>query len=362
MKSFADSSFDVDRYLSCRPSYPQEVYDIILAYHFNFPPSRSGPYKGGNTRFLDLGCGPGFVASTLAPHFEHTLGLDPSKKMVDIGLQPVRGEKVEYRVGNAEDLDSAGVGVGDQGVDLVVAGQAAHWFDHSKVWSQLTKHVRPGGTVAYLGYAELLFPSHPHLTHFFTSFSSSPPPNGIGPYWSQPGRGIVEGLLDRVPFPLMPTLRTEQGQGQGEVEGEGEVGAEIERIVGRRPVLIDEPKLESSSDTPKGYEKEWAPETAMRIRHTPFSPFLMRQHWTLAQLDAYLRTFSATHEYWKMNPQDQAKEKAKAKVGDVEGDVVDRFMAVIKEAFEKEGAVDKDGNGSFDVAWPLVLMMIKKNL
>lgn len=162
----------------------------------------------------------------------------------------------------------------------------------------------------------------------------------------------------------MPTLRTEQGQGQGEVEGEGEVGAEIERIVGRRPVLIDEPKLESSSDTPKGYEKEWAPETAMRIRHTPFSPFLMRQHWTLAQLDAYLRTFSATHEYWKMNPQDQAKEKAKAKakVGDVEGDVVDRFMAVIKEAFEKEGAVDKDGNGSFDVAWPLVLMMIKKNL
>lgn len=103
-------------------SYPQEVYDIILAYHFNFSPSRSGPYKGGNTRFLDLGCGPGFVASTLAPHFEHTLGLDPSKKMIDIGLQPVRGEKVEYRVGNAEDLDSAGVGVGEQGVDLVVAG------------------------------------------------------------------------------------------------------------------------------------------------------------------------------------------------------------------------------------------------
>lgn len=158
----------------------------------------------------------------------------------------------------------------------------------------------------------------------------------------------------------MPTLR--RGHGEGEVE----VGAEMERIVGRRPVFINEAKLESSSDTPQGYEKGWARETAMRIRHTPISPFLMRQHWTLAQLDAYLRTFSATHEYWRMNPQDQAKEKAKAKikakVGDVEGDVVDRFMAVIKEAFEKEGAVDKDGNGSFDVAWPLVLMMIKKNL
>lgn len=195
-------------------SYPQEVYDIILAYHFNFPPSRSGPYKGGNTRFLDLGCGPGFVASTLAPHFEHTLGLDPSKKMVDIGLQPVRGEKVEYRVGNAEDLDSAGVGVGDQGVDLVVAGtfslipipsvsfsllltffsyvfltatcngqtdkwwgrigQAAHWFDHSKVWSQLTKHVRPGGTVAYLvgppNFLYLFSLTNPLALFFFFPF------------------------------------------------------------------------------------------------------------------------------------------------------------------------------------------------
>lgn len=158
----------------------------------------------------------------------------------------------------------------------------------------------------------------------------------------------------------MPTLRRSSLTG-----GEREVGAdEMERIVGRRLVLIDEPKLESSSDTHNGYEKEWAPGTAMRIRHTSSSPFLMRQHWTLAQLDAYLRTFSATHEYWRVNPQDQAKGKgtAKAKVGDVEGDVVDRFMAVIKEAFEKEGAVDKDGNGSFDVAWPLILMMIKKNL
>ena len=100
----------------------------------------------------------------------------------------MRGEHVEYKVGNAEDLDSAGVGVGDNGVDLVVAGmspfltipsflaraagagggggcshlfcklmkmgmylgQAAHWFDHSRVWPQLTRHVRPGGTVAYL--------------------------------------------------------------------------------------------------------------------------------------------------------------------------------------------------------------------
>ncbi|OXC58326.1 hypothetical protein C358_06231, partial [Cryptococcus neoformans MW-RSA852] len=204
------------------------------------------------------------------------------------------------------------------------------------------------------GYAELLFPSHPHLTHLFTSFSSSPPPNGIGPYWSQPGRGIVEGLLDRVPFPVKPALRREEGEG---VE-------EVERVVGRRPVMIDEPAPaldpaldpETCLDALKKYEGEWAPETAIRIRHTPSSPFFMRQHWTLTQLEAYLRTFSATHEYWRVNPDDEAKGRVKRG----EGDVVDRFMVVIKRAFENEGVVDKDGKGSFDVAWPLVLMMIKK--
>lgn len=36
----------------------------------------------------------------------------------------MRGENVEYKVGNAEDLDSAGVGVGGNGVDLVVAGMS----------------------------------------------------------------------------------------------------------------------------------------------------------------------------------------------------------------------------------------------
>lgn len=56
------------------------------------------------------------------------MGLDPSQKMVQVGLQPVRGGKVEYRVGNAEDLDNAGVGVGDHGVDLVVAGMFTFYY------------------------------------------------------------------------------------------------------------------------------------------------------------------------------------------------------------------------------------------
>lgn len=33
---------------------------------------------------------------------------------------------------------------------LMCTGQAAHWFDHAATWKELSKRVRPGGTVAYL--------------------------------------------------------------------------------------------------------------------------------------------------------------------------------------------------------------------
>lgn len=75
----------------------------------------------------------GFLALSLAPHFKHTLALDPAKKMVDIGLQPADSTvpKVEYKVGTAEKLGKAGVGEGEEGVDLVVAGKSGKPFVQS---------------------------------------------------------------------------------------------------------------------------------------------------------------------------------------------------------------------------------------
>lgn len=78
--------------------------------------------------------------------------IDPSKKMVELGLQPADPSlpRIEYSVGSAEDLGAAGLKPGDGGVDLIIAGQAAHWFDYPKVWKEFSKFVRPGGTVAFI--------------------------------------------------------------------------------------------------------------------------------------------------------------------------------------------------------------------
>lgn len=59
----------------------------------------------------------------LARKFKQVIGLDPSSKMVKVGIQPDSpSTRIDYRVGNAEDL--IGAGVEDQSVDLVVAGMS----------------------------------------------------------------------------------------------------------------------------------------------------------------------------------------------------------------------------------------------
>ncbi|ODN92089.1 hypothetical protein L198_05761 [Cryptococcus wingfieldii CBS 7118] len=328
MTSFAKASFDVATYLHCRPSYPQRVYSLILAYHSAI---RSSPQWG---TLLDLGCGPGFVASELAPRFDQTIALDPSATMVSIGLQPVGNDKdgskpIQYKVGKGENLEAAGIQ--ENSVDLVVAGQAAHWFDHTRVWPQLTRTVRPGGSVVYLGYAEMQFPGHPNVTSIFSNFSSSV----IGKYWSQPGRSIVENLLDDVPWPTTPTP----------------VSANIQQTIAKDGL--------AASQADHG---GWDISTAIRIRHSPESPFLMEQSWSLAQLEGYLRTFSAVHEYFAANPEDKAKRIGKGQEdgkGSPSGDVVERVVWELGQELEKAGVL-KNGKGKIEVVWPLVLMMIKK--
>lgn len=87
----------------------------------------------------------GFIAQTLAAKFEHISAVDPSSKMVEVGLQPPSGNQVDYSVGFAEDLSH----IEDGSVDLITAGQAAHWFDFPRVWQELGRVLSDKGTVAF---------------------------------------------------------------------------------------------------------------------------------------------------------------------------------------------------------------------
>jgi len=117
------------------------LYDTVLAYH-----------QGSQSLCIDLGCGHGIVARALSDLFQ-VIGTDPSDGMIEQaksstlkGVYP----KLTFRKASAESLPFVEVGT----VDLVVAGQAAHWFDYPKLWPEMKRVIRKGGTLAFWGYKD----------------------------------------------------------------------------------------------------------------------------------------------------------------------------------------------------------------
>jgi len=185
MATFAKSTFNASTYASFRPTYPPKLFKIVYDYHARHP-------QAGWNKAIDLGCGTGQATTVLAERFKDVTGLDPSEKMVTQAQALSSADSPAYRVGNAEELSF----LDDESVDLITAGQAAHWFKYDKLWPELARVLKRGGSVAFWGYSEFRLPAYPHLTPQITLFSATPSnPEGVGAYWEQPGRSIVEAHL-----------------------------------------------------------------------------------------------------------------------------------------------------------------------
>jgi len=98
---------------------------------------------------------------------------------------------VEFQEAKAERLTK----IEDGSADIVVAGQAAHWFDYPRLWPELRRVLRPGGTMAFWGYTDHVFVDYPTATQLLHQCTYSQDNGDLGPYWVYPGRGIVEGKL-----------------------------------------------------------------------------------------------------------------------------------------------------------------------
>jgi len=184
----------------------------------------------------------------------------------------------------------------------------------------------------------MVFPSHPHLNNLITHHSSTV----LGSYW-QPGRKIVEALLDPVPFPVPPTTPPTS---QPELTLSG-------RTFGRD--LISEPALPDPENDSFDFSS-WDPNSAVRLKSLDGTQWLMRKKFTLRTLEGYLRTWSALHAYHEAHPDDATK-KGKGK----DGDVVDRLMLDIAAGLRESGT-QMEEDDEVEGGWPLVLMMIKKRV
>jgi ubiquinone/menaquinone biosynthesis C-methylase UbiE len=52
---------------------------------------------------------------------------------------------IEYKVASAENLSF----IQSNSVDMVTAGQAAHWFNQDKAFPEIARILKPGGTLAF---------------------------------------------------------------------------------------------------------------------------------------------------------------------------------------------------------------------
>ncbi|RDH39772.1 S-adenosyl-L-methionine-dependent methyltransferase [Aspergillus welwitschiae] len=173
MASFSDEGYDCPAYAACRPSPPKALYDTVLAYH-----------QSPRELCVDLGTGHGAVARALATHFISVLGVDSSEGMLKEAARAQQWDNsnIQYRQSNAESLPF----IASKTVDLVIACQAAHWFDPEPLWNEMTRIVRPGGTVAFWNWGHYVVTGRLRANRALQELFFE----DLVPYWPQPGISV----------------------------------------------------------------------------------------------------------------------------------------------------------------------------
>jgi len=118
-------SSKVDNYLKYRPHYPKAVLDLLQR-------------ECGLARewiIADIGSGTGFSAELFLAHGNHVYGVEPNEEMRSAGeAYLVTYPNFTSVVGTAEDTT-----LPDASVDLVLAGQAFHWFDRERARAEFLR-------------------------------------------------------------------------------------------------------------------------------------------------------------------------------------------------------------------------------
>jgi SAM-dependent methyltransferase len=101
----------------------------------------------GRGRLLDLGCGPGFIAIAMAPHFAEVVGMDPEPEMIEMAAHEAAAADVRLTLvhGGSDDL---GRHLGN--FRMVTMGRSFHWMDRDGTLAALDALIESGGCVVIL--------------------------------------------------------------------------------------------------------------------------------------------------------------------------------------------------------------------
>lgn len=125
---FGHAAEEFQRY---RPDYPPQLFERILA----------AVAADRCERAIDLGAGTGKSTGALVPHFREVIAVEP-----DPGMAAKLKEEIPAAIVctvTAEDCSQA-----PASVDLVTIGNALHWMDAPRVFSNVHFWLCPGGVLA----------------------------------------------------------------------------------------------------------------------------------------------------------------------------------------------------------------------
>jgi len=163
-------------YAKYRPTYPPELVEFLAAQ-----------CKRHNLA-VDVGCGTGQFSALIAQHFQQVLATDVSASQVE-NAAPV--PNIRFAVEPAEQCSAK-----EASVDLIVAAQAAHWFDLPSFYQEARRIAAPGCVLALVSYG-VLFIDNAKCNDRFRQFYY----DEIGPYWP-PERQHVDNGYASFDFPF----------------------------------------------------------------------------------------------------------------------------------------------------------------
>lgn len=126
----------VANYIKYRPGYPAEVFDTLVAESCLTPQSV----------VADLGSGTGILTAEFLARGNVVYAVEPNDAM-RAAAEELFGASDRFRSVAAT---AEATTLPDASVDLVVAGQAFHWFDIVKTRAECVRILRPGGFTVLL--------------------------------------------------------------------------------------------------------------------------------------------------------------------------------------------------------------------
>jgi len=126
----------VEYYVRHRPSYPREIIELL----------RAACGLTVDSVLADIGSGTGKLTELLLPHSKCVIAIEPNVEMRDAGERWLRAHpNFVSLAATAEATTVAG-----HSVDLIVAGQAFHWFDRERARTEFERILKPGGHTALI--------------------------------------------------------------------------------------------------------------------------------------------------------------------------------------------------------------------